>query len=129
LCNGRRTASAPTSPATGASPETGRSAGSRPTAAASPIQGGHRRHGFADWQLSYADNSGKLLDSPDINPAAFLASSATTQAHQVAGQLLIAHNIDDAVIPLPERPGGGKPAARRILTGGRPWAGPSSSRP
>jgi hypothetical protein len=76
-------------------------------------------NGFADWQLSYADNSGKLLDSPDINPAAFLASSATTQAHQLAGQLLIAHNIDDAVIPIPERPGGGRPAARRILTGGQ----------
>ena len=56
-------------------------------------------NGFADWHLSYADNSGKLLDSPELNPAAFLASSATTQAHQLAGQLLIVHNIDDAVIP------------------------------
>ena len=55
-------------------------------------------NGWSDWTATYNNNPGSLLDSPELNPEAFAASSATTHAHKLATQLLILHSIDDTAV-------------------------------
>lgn len=43
-------------------------------------------------------NPTKLLDTPDLNPEAFRASSATTHVENLRGELLILHNVDDSAV-------------------------------
>ena len=55
-------------------------------------------NGWADLPATMGSNPTKLLDTPDLNPEAFRASSATTHVENLRGELLILHNVDDSAV-------------------------------